>query len=288
VQTTAHAKTPIPAAAGIGLRGGHYRDLDWRRPASIGWLEVHPENYFGRGGLPHYYLERLRADYALSLHGVGMSLGSTDPLDDDHLGRLRELVDRYQPGLVSEHLSWGSQGGIHFNDLLPIPLNESSLAHMAARVHQVQDMLGRRILIENASTYLTFVDSDVPEPEFLAALADRTGCGLLLDVNNVYVNAMNHGFDADRFVDAIPAVHVAEVHVAGHTVKALDVGEIRIDTHNARTCEEVWRLLHRLIDRIGPRPVLVEWDTDLPTLDVLLDEADRAGRILDERRARAA
>lgn len=277
----------IPARAGIGLRAEHYDAVLETRP-SVGWLEVHSENYFGAGGKPLDYLERIRARYPLSLHGVGLSIGSTDPLDRRHLAKLKELIRRFEPALVSEHLSWSSVGGRHFNDLLPLPYTEEALYHMVGRVAQVQDALGRPILIENPSSYLQYVESAIPEWEFLVELAERTSCGVLLDVNNIYVSARNHGFDASAYLRAIPRHLVREIHLAGFTVNRFDGGEILIDTHNRPVWPAVWALYRQAVRRFGPIPTLIEWDTDLPELAVLVDEARRADAILEECHARAA
>lgn len=272
---------PVPPRAGIGLRAEHYQAVLDQRP-QVAWFEVHPENYFGAGGEPLRVLEAVRERYPLSLHGVGLSIGSTDPLDADHLARLKALIQRFQPGLVSEHLSWSSVNGQYFNDLLPLPYTEECLAHVSARVRQVQDYLGRPLLLENPSTYLQFADSVIPEAVFLAELAARTGCGILLDVNNVYVQARNHGLDAHAYLDAIPAGHVHEVHLAGHTERVFDDGRLLIDTHDQPVSEAVWRLYRRLIERIGPRPTLIEWDSALPALSVLQAEAARAEAVLED------
>jgi hypothetical protein len=279
----ARAAARIPARAGIGLRAAHYREVLESRPA-VGWLEVHSENYFGEGGAPLHYLERIRAHYPLSLHGVGMSLGSTDPLDLAHLAKLKALIARFEPGLVSDHLSWSSVGGRHFNDLLPLPYTEEALAHVARRVLQVQEFLGRRLLLENPSSYLQHAESAIPEWEFLAELARRTGCGILLDVNNVYVSARNHRLDAWRFIDSLPARHVAEIHLAGFTAR----DGILIDTHSRPAAAEVWALFARAVRRFGPRPALIEWDADLPPLAMLAAEAGHAQALLEERHALAA
>lgn len=277
------APADLPPRAGIGLRAPHYRALLEQRPA-LGLLEAHSENFFCAGGQPHWFLERLRPLYPLSLHGVGLGLGSVDPLDRAHLDKLRRLVQRYQPELVSEHLCWAAGGGRHYNDLLPLPYTEEALDHLCARVAAVQDFLGRTILIENVSSYVRFTHSTIPEWEFVAQLARRTGCGLLLDVNNVYVNAINHGFDATHYLQAIPAGAIAEIHLAGYT----EARGVLIDTHGAAVHAPVWALYADLIARIGPRPTLVEWDTDIPALDVLLAEALRAQMLLDDVRAVAA
>lgn len=274
----------IPLRAGIGLRTPHCRELIASRPADAGWLEVHSENYFGGGGQPHALLERLRADYPLSVHGVGLGLGSVDPIDPNHLRRLAALIARYQPGLVSEHLCWSAAGGRHLNDLLPLPYTEGALAHVSERVTRTQEFLGRQLLIENISSYLRFAHSTIPEWEFVAALARNTGCGILLDVNNIYVNAANHGFDAHTYLAAIPGEAMQEIHLAGYD----DSGTCLIDTHGNPVSEPVWALYRAAIERIGPRPTLIEWDTDIPLLDVLLGEARKADLILESRHALAA
>jgi hypothetical protein len=263
-----------PRGAGIGLRAAHYRDfLDGAPPAH--WVEVHSENYFGDGGWDLHVLEQVRARYPLSLHGVGLSLGSADGVSARHLDRLAQLVARVEPALVSEHLCWGAIGGEHFNDLLPMPFTPEALSLMAERVARVQDRLGRPILVENVSSYVTWADSAMTEMEFLAALAARTGCGLLLDVNNLYVNAANHGTDpAAELARVVPGT-VGEIHLAGHT----DIGGLLVDDHGSRVCEAVWSLYERACARLGPVPTLIEWDTDVPALEVLLDEARRAAEV---------
>jgi uncharacterized protein (UPF0276 family) len=278
----------IPARAGIGLRADHYDAVLETQPP-VGWLEVHSENYFGAGGKPLNILERVRADYPLSLHGVGLSVGSTDPLDQRHLTALKNLIRRFEPALVSEHLSWGSVDGRHFNDLLPLPYTEEALDHFSMRVIAVQDVLGRQILIENPSSYLQYVESVIPEWEFLAEVARRSGCGVLLDVNNIYVSARNHGFDASVYLRAIPRSLVQEIHLAGFVVNRFDNGEILIDTHSQPVYPAVWALYRQAVQRFGPVPTLIEWDTDLPTLAVLVAEAQQADTIvLEERHAEAA
>jgi len=256
---------------GIGLRAPHYRDF-LSRPQPVGWLEVHSENYFGDGGWDLHVLERLRRDYPISLHGVGLSLGSVDALADRHLAKLERLVRRIEPALVSEHLCWGALDGRHFNDLLPLPYTEEALALMAARVDAVQERLRRTILVENVSAYVAYTDSQVDECEFLAQLARQTGCGLLLDVNNLYVNGRNHDFNPETALAPLAAETIGEIHLAGHLVT--DDG--LIDHHGDFVAADVWRLYERAIARFGPKPTLIEWDTDIPALDVLLDEARRA------------
>ena len=283
----AAAVQPLPAAAGIGLRAQHHADVLARAPA-VGWLEAHSENYFAAGGSQRHYLYAVRERYPVALHGVGLSLGSVDPLDRAHLAALDELVRELEPALVSEHASWGSFGGVHYNDLLPLPYTEEALRHLAARVASVQDTLGRQILIENASTYLDFKNSELREWEFLAALVAESGCGLLLDVNNVYVSAVNHGFDAYGYLRALPRRAVGEIHLAGHARVERAGTEILIDDHGSRVCADVWRLYAAAIERFGPVPTLIEWDTNLPDLDVLVAEAHRADRIRSAGHALAA
>jgi len=271
-----------PARAGIGLRAPHYRELLDSRP-DIGWLEVHSENYFG-GGRPLWFLEQLRAHYPVSLHGVGIALGSATRLDAAHLCRLKSLIARIEPGLVSEHLSWGAVEGRHLNDLLPLPYTEEALEHVCAHIAQVQDFLGRHILIENISSYIRWKHDAIPEWEFVAEVAHRSGCGLLLDVNNIYVSAVNHDFDARTYLAAIPSQRVAEIHLAG-----FDEGEhCLIDTHGKRVSAPVWQLYREAIARFGANPTLIEWDTDIPALEVLLDEAATAQAILENDYALAA
>ena len=271
---------PIPPRAGIGLRAPHYRELLATRP-DIGWLEVHSENYFGDGGQPLHYLERARALYPLSLHGVGLSLGSAQPLDRGHLNRLATLVQRFEPDFVSEHLSWGALPGRHLNDLLPLPYTEEALAVTAAHVREVQDTLGRQILVENISSYLRFRHSTLGEAEFIAALVAETGCAVLLDVNNIHVSATNHGFDPGAFLEAIPVAAVREIHLAGFD----RVGELLIDTHGTRVAPPVWNLYRVALARFGRVPTLIEWDTDLPELAVLLAEAATAERFMEAHHA---
>jgi len=274
------AETALAAGAGIGLRAPHSADIARRKPG-LAFLEVHSENFFDDGGPALAALERLRLDYPVSLHGVGLSLGSADPLDERHLARLEALVRRIDPALVSEHLSWSSIDGIHLNDLLPLPRTKEAVAHVAGRIARVQDRLRRRILVENVTTYLDFADSAMPEWEFVSEVARRAGCAILLDVNNVHVNAANHGFDGRAYLAAMDPSAVAQFHLAGH-----ERGEhgLLLDTHAALVAPEVWTLFREAVARIGPRPTLVEWDAQIPALDVLLGEAVRAQAILEEAR----
>ena len=265
-----------PTRAGIGLRTPHYAALIAARP-NVGFLEVHSENFFGDGGQPLKYLARFREDYAISTHGVGLSLGSADPIVPEHLRKLKHLVDTIEPALVSEHLCWAGVNGRFLNDLLPLPYTPESLEHMVRRVDELQDCLKRQILIENVSSYLEFVDSTIPEWEFVRELAGRAGCKILLDVNNIYVNAINHDFDPMIYLDAILPGSVGEIHLAGFE----DTGEILIDTHGAVVSDAVWRLFENAVARFGAVPTLIEWDTDIPALPVLLGEAEKASRILN-------
>ena len=277
----------IPLNAGIGLRPEHYQVLLLEKP-DIGWLEVHSENYFNGGGAPLYYLESARALYPMSIHGVGLSLGSTDPLDAVHLARLKTLIERLQPGFVSEHLAWTSISGRHFHNLLPLPYTEEALRHMRRRVAEVQDYLGRQILIENISSYLSFRHSTIPEWEFLGALARDTGCGILLDLNNIHVSAQNTRFDPSTYLSGIPRDLVLEMHLAGYTVKRTEDASVLIDSHGTRVSAPVWGLYSEALDRFGPTPTLVEWDTDLPPLQTLLGEARVADHLMRMRYAEPA
>lgn len=276
---------PVPARAGVGLKPQHYQDILDGQP-DIGWFEVHPENYMGAGGPPHHYLERVRERYPLSLHGVGLSIGGSAPLNAQHLARLKALNERYEPGLFSEHLAWSTHDEHYLNDLLPLPFTEETLAHVARHVDQLQETVGRRVLIENPSTYVRFSASDMGETAFLAELARRTGCGLLLDVNNVYVSATNHDYSAEDYIDAFPVSEVGEIHLAGHATFEDDAGApLLIDAHDRPVMDKVWTLYERAIARTGPVPVLIEWDNDIPEWDVLFTEARRAEHIMMERTA---
>lgn len=266
---------PDPSRAGIGLRTAHFEALAEARPA-LSFLEVHSENHFADGGPALAWLERFRADYPVSLHGVGMSLGSADPLDREHLSRLARLAGRIEPAMVSEHLCWSSIGGRHLNELLPLPYSEEALSHVCDRIARVQEELGRRLLVENVSSYVRFASSTIPEGEFIAEVARRTGCGVLLDVNNAWVNAVNHGTDARAFLAAIDPATVGEIHLAGGEATP----EGLVDTHGAAVFPEVWALFGETISRLGPVPTLVEWDVDIPALEVLLGEAAKADAIL--------
>jgi len=272
------------ARAGIGLRAPHVGELLATRPA-VPWLEVHPENYM-MGGAALASLETARRDYPVSFHGVGLSLGSAGDIDRRHLERLKTLADRIEPCLVSEHLSWSTSGGAYLNHLLPLPYTDETLAVVASHIHEVQESLGQSILIENPSSYLRFRHSTIPEPEFLAELARRTGCGLLCDVNNIYVTAWNLGLDAIAYLGALPTATVGEMHLAGHARNDADGRTILIDDHGSRVAPPVWTLYREALQRFGPVPTLIEWDTDIPELPILLAEARTADGFLEAARAR--
>ncbi len=271
---------PLPQGVGVGYKPQHFEDL-MQDPLPVSWIEVHAENYMGEGGRPHAQLSALSERFALSVHGVGLSIGGDLPLDTAHLARLRDLVDRINPASFSEHLAWSTHGTEFLNDLLPLPYTDATLARVADHIAQVQDTLGRQMLLENPSSYLAFAESTYSETDFLAALVARTGCGLLLDVNNVFVSATNLGQGARAYIDAYPLEAVGEIHVGGHDEDTDDHGApLLIDSHGAPVVDPVWALLDYTLARSGPRPVLVEWDTDVPEWSVLCDEASRAARAL--------
>ena len=268
-------RSSIPAEAGIGLRFQHHQAVLDTRP-EVAWLEVHTENYMG-GGTPLRYLDAIRRDYPISLHGIGLSLGSAEGIDLSHLERIRRVIERFEPGLVSEHLSWSIVANTYLGDLLPLPMTDEAMDVVCRHVDQTQAFLQRRILIENPSTYLRFAHSTIPEWEFLAAVAQRTGCSILCDVNNIFVSACNHGWDASAYLAALPAPAIGEIHLAGHAVRQLDNGKVlRIDDHASRVPAPVWALYAEALARFGAIPTLIEWDTDIPPLEVLLAEAAEA------------
>ena len=276
----------MPVAAGIGLRAPHVERIAHERPP-VAWLETHSENLFAAGGPFHDAMQRIRRDYPLSLHGVGLSLGSADGLDAMHLAHLRALVNRYQPELVSEHLCWGAAGGRHSNDLLPLPFTREASGIVVSHIDQVQNALGREILVENVSTYLRFLGSDYTEWEFVADVVRRSGCGLLCDVNNIYVNSVNHHFDPRVYLRALPRAAVREIHLAGFTRKSGLPVPLLIDSHSRPVADPVWELYADAIAWFGPMPTLIEWDSDIPELEVLMAEAAHAQEILDASHALA-
>lgn len=275
----------VPPSAGLGLKPQHYVQAHACAAADL-WFEVHPENYMMAGGPRLGWLEAIRRDKPVSLHGVGLSLAGSDRPDRDHLARLKALVDRFQPFLMSEHLAWSRHGAIWNPDLLPFPRTRALLDRLADHVDEAQAVLGRRLLIENPSAYMDFNGHELDEPGFLVELADRTGCGLLIDVNNIFVSARNLDLDAGAWLDRIPAELIGEIHVAGHGPDPVLGEALLIDTHAAPVAEAVWSLLARLAGRIGPRPTLVERDADVPPFDDLMAERNRAVAILAEAAAR--
>lgn len=267
---------PIPASAGVGLKPEHYQLIIEARP-TIGWFEVHAENYMEAGGPPHHFLSAIRSMYPLSVHGVGMSIGADGPLDLLHLARLKSVCDLYQPDLVSEHLAWSTHDGAYLNDLLPLPYTRQTLQRVCEHVDQIQSTLKRRILLENPSTYIVFQSSEMSEVAFIKSIAEHTGCGLLLDVNNVFVSATNHGFDPIDYVDKFPLALVAEIHLGGHSEDSDDSGaRLLIDAHGCEVADPVWDLFSHVIACAGRRPTLIEWDNDVPEWERLHREAIRA------------
>jgi uncharacterized protein len=273
----------IPAKAGIGLRFQHHQVVLDTRP-DVAWMEVHTENYMG-GGTPLRYLDAIRREMPISLHGVGLSLGSAEGIDPAHLERIGKVAERIEPGLMSEHIAWNMVGGTYLADLLPLPMTEEALDVVCRHVDQSQTHLKRQILVENPSTYIAFGNSIIPEWEFMTTVAARTGCGILCDVNNICVSAHNHGWDASAYIAALPVDSVGEIHLAGHSVKTLSDGSsLRVDDHGSRVSDEVWALYQEAIARFGAVPTLIEWDNEVPPLEILLQEASHAARLIDNLR----
>ena len=289
---TALGNRPIPARAGIGLRFQHHQAV-LEAPPDVAFMEVHTENYMG-GGSPIRCLDAVRRDFPVSLHGVGLSLGSAEGLDAAHLDRIRQVAERIEPALMSEHIAWSMSGDTYLADLLPLPMTDEALVVVCRNVDLMQSALKRTILVENPSTYLQFRHSTISEWEFMAAVAARTGCGILCDVNNIYVSARNHGWEPFAYIAALPPAVIGEIHVAGHSVRKLfDGGILRIDDHGSRVIGEVWSLYEEALRRFGPVPTLIEWDTNVPPIDVLVDEARHADTLIaavnrEPRRADAA
>ncbi len=271
---------------GIGLRSPHYQEII-DNPPNLGWLEIHPENYFG-GGLHRHYLRQIRQDFPVSMHGVGLSLGSDQGVDTDHLRQFKELIDIFDPFIVSDHVSWSASGNAHLNDLLPLPYNNETLNRLCENIDSTQTYFGRKILVENPSTYLSFRGNEMTEYEFLNLICDRTGCGVLLDVNNIYVQSHNHGIDPIEYIDNINANNVGEMHLAGHIERPVGDNKILIDSHNQLVRNEVWDLYSYAIGKIGSVPTLIEWDQDFPPLDVLIEEASRARSIIEREASESA
>jgi uncharacterized protein (UPF0276 family) len=285
-QAGSQLKAALPPAAGLCLKAEHYRDVLQGGPG-VAFLEVHAENYLHAGGPAHRYLEAIRANHALSVHGVALSLGGLEPPDAAHLRQLAQLLRRYEPQEFSEHLAWTSQAGVYLNDLLPLPYTPAALQRVCEHIDAVQLALGRRLLLENPATYLRFAGSEIPETEFLALVSQRTGCGLLLDVNNVYVCAVNHGFEARGYLDAFPLHRVGQIHLAGHASNRDQAGNLLlIDAHDRAVDPAVWALYEHTLARTGALPTLIEWDNELPDWQGLQDEAALAQQRLDATGAR--
>lgn len=271
----------LPNTPGVGYKAQHFAELR-EAPGPVGWLEVHAENYMGDGGRPHAQMRALRNDFAISVHGVGLSIGGEGDLDAAHLARLKHLMDWLNPASFSEHLAWSTHGAEYLNDLLPLPYTDATLTRVADHIDQVQEVLGRQMLLENPSSYLAFAESTMSETEFLSQIVARTGCGLLLDVNNVFISAQNLGYTPQGYIDAYPLDHVGEIHVGGHDEDEDDAGRpLLIDSHGRETADPVWDLLDYTLQKAGPKPVLVEWDTDVPDWPVLRAEAERAATALE-------
>jgi uncharacterized protein (UPF0276 family) len=272
---------PMVSYSGIGLRSPHYQQVLTTLPA-VNWWEVHSENFFSNGGITQHVLTKIREHYPVSFHGVGLSLGSASPLNAEHLSSLKQLVKRFDPMLVSEHISWSSIDSITANDLLPLPYTEESLAITARHITQLQDTLQRQVLVENPSSYLQFTSSTIPEWEFMAEISKRSGCALLLDINNIYVSSCNHGYDSSLYLEALPQEAVKEIHLAGHARQEVEGQILLLDDHGTAVCPEVWALYRQAIRRCGPMPTLIEWDTNIPPLDILEQHAAMADRIMEE------
>ncbi len=262
---------------GIGLRSPHYEIIERELP-QVPWFEVLSDNYMGKGGSALQHLENIRNNYPITFHGVGMSLGSTDPLNLDYLQSLKSLINRFEPTHVSDHLCWMSVGGHYAHDLLPLPYTDEALNHIADRIQQVQDILGRKILVENVSSYMRYKHSAMFEWEFYHAVVERADCDMLLDINNIYVSAYNHKFDAEDYLTSVPAERVREFHLAGYE----DQGDLLLDTHGQRVHPPVWDLYENALQCFGPIPTLLEWDTDIPEFAVLEEEAARARLMMEE------
>lgn len=269
----------LPRGAGLGFKPEHFDDFVNRKP-DIAFVEIHAENHMGDGGFSHHMIDVLRRDYALSVHGVGLSIGGEQSLDPDHLKRVAKVCNRFTPDSFSEHLAWSTHEGAYFNDLLPLPYTKATLDRVCAHVDQVQSALNRQILLENPATYVVFFESTFSETDFLREVARRTGCGLLLDINNVFVSASNHGFDAADYLQYFPLEHVLEIHLAGHMEYQNASPRLLIDTHDRSICQDVWSLYESVIARVGALPSLIEWDQNIPDFQTLLGEAHRASLIL--------
>lgn len=270
-------KSPPALSAGIGLRHPYYEEIA-ENPPAVGWMEVHPENYFG-GGVNRHFLRQIRKHYPVSFHAVGLSLGSDQPVKENHLRQMKELIEEFQPFQVSDHASWSTSGNAHLNDLLPLPYTVESLDALCRNIERTQEFFGRKILVENPSSYVAFADNEMSEYEFMNRAAMMTGCALLLDINNIYVQAHNHGYDPYEYIAGINGP-VGEMHLAGHTEHDTGHGTILIDTHNRNICAEVWKLYEFAVRRFGAVPTLIEWDQDFPPLAELVAEARKAEAVM--------
>lgn len=277
----------LPNKPGVGYKPQHFSDI-LENPGTVGWLEIHAENYMGMGGRPLAQLRHLTEEFPMSVHGVGLSIGGEGPLDPEHLARLKHLVEWLNPTVFSEHLAWSTHEGSYFNDLLPLPYTKDTLTRVADHIDQLQNTIGRRMMLENPSSYLKFSESTWSEPDFLREVANRTGCGLLLDVNNVFVSATNLDYDPRSYIDEYPLDKVGEIHLGGHDEDEDEHGKpLLIDSHGAEVVDPVWALLDYTLARSGPRPILIEWDNDVPDWPVLSAEADRAAKALNALGVRA-
>ncbi len=271
---------PLPAGPGVGYKAQHFSAI-LDTPGSVRWLEIHAENYMGEGGRPLAQIRRLREDFPFSCHGVGLSIGGDEPLDESHLQRLKKLNGWLEPAVFSEHLAWSTHDDHYYNDLLPLPYTEKTLTRVCEHIDEVQESLGRQMLLENPSTYIEFEETEMSEIEFISGISERTGCGLLLDVNNVFVSATNHSRNAEAYIDGFPLELVQEVHLGGHKDDEDDDGSpLLIDSHASEVIDPVWDLYARAVNRAGPMPTLIEWDNDIPEWQVLEAEAQRANEIL--------
>jgi uncharacterized protein (UPF0276 family) len=274
-------RTPLPHSPGVGYKAQHFSDI-MNDAGLVGWLEIHAENYMGMGGRPLAQLRHLSENFPFSVHGVGLSIGGEGRLDADHLARLKTLCDWLQPASFSEHLAWSSHDNAFLNDLLPLPYTAATVTRVADHIDEVQNTLGRQMLLENPSSYLAFAESDMTETDFLAQIAARTGCGLLLDVNNVFVSATNLGYSPQGYIDDYPLDHVGEIHLGGHDEDADETGApLLIDSHGCEVVDPVWALLDYTLIKSGPKPLLIEWDTDVPEWSVLVAETKRADAALN-------
>lgn len=278
---TQYPPNPIPAKAGVGLKPEHYQAIIESRP-DIAWFEIIPENYMAEGGAVHHYLHQIRENYPLSIHGIGLSLGSEEGVCSHQLASLKKLIDCYQPDLLSEHLSWSRNDGLVLNDLLPIPYTDQALDTFVRNLDQSQNYLQRQIMIENPSSYFQLDYSTYTEWDFLVLVAKRSGAKILLDINNIYVSAFNHGFDAKNYIDNIPKELVGEIHLAGHSIQEMQSGRVLIDDHGSKVISQVWQLYQYALERFGNRPTLIEWDANIPKWEVLFDQAKMADQILKE------